>query len=356
MNRRQGKLIALCAGGVGLAGAAAGWILAPAAFPHAWLAAVTAWVGWPIGCMGLLLIHALTGGSWGYATRTQLVAGMSTLPLLPLAIIPLMIVLPHLYSWLRPDVATHLANSFYLNLPAFIARIIFYLIVWFGLAWSILRALRLDEHESALERIAPAGLILLAITVTFAAIDTTMSLDPNFSSSVYGLIAIVEMGLLALAVSIFGVAVGGPSDRKTLRDLGRLLLALVILWAYLDFVQLLIVWQSDLPNEASWYGVRLKGGWGLAAALVAGMHFALPFFALLAPWARQSSLAMASVTVLLILGEIIRSWWLVAPQSSTSFGFVDVSAMLGMIGIAAALALHAPLISWMPTLARRDVQ
>jgi hypothetical protein len=340
---------------VGLAGAAAGWILAPAAFPHAWLAAVTAWVEWPIGCMGLLLIHALTGGSWGYATRTQLVAGMSTLLLLPLAIIPLIIVVPRLYSWLQPDVATHLANSFYLNPPAFIARVIFYLIVWFGLAWSIFRALRRDEHESALERIAPVGLILLAITVTFAAIDTTMSLDPHFSSSIYGLIAIAEMGLLALAVSIFGVAVGDPPDGAALGDLGRLLLALLILWAYLDFMQLLIVWQSDLPNEAPWYGVRLKGGWGIAAALVAGIHFALPFFALLAPWVRKSSLGMASVTVLLILGEVIRSWWLVAPESPASFGFVDVAAMLGMIGIAAALALHAPLVSWIPTLARRDV-
>lgn len=355
MNRRQGKLIALCVGGAGLAGAAAGWIFAPAAFPHAWLAAVAAWVGWPIGCMGLLLIHALTGGSWGYATRTQLVAGMSTLPLLPLALIPLTIVLPGLYSWLRRDVAMHLANSFYLNLPAFIARVIFYLIVWLGLAWSILRALRLDEHESALERIAPVGLILLAITVTFAAIDTTMSLDPHFSSSAYGLIAIVEMGLFALAVSIFGVAVGGRPDGAALRDVGGLLLALLILWAYLDFMQLLIVWQSDLPNEASWYGVRLKGGWGIAAALVAGIHFALPFFALLAPWARQSSLGMTSVTVLLILGEITRNWWLVTPEFSTSLSFVDLSAMLGIIGIAAALALHAPFLSWIPTPARRNV-
>ena len=355
MNRGQGKLIALCVGGAGLAGAAAGWILTPAAFPHAWLAAVAAWIEWPIGCMGLLLIHALTGGSWGYATRTQLVAGMSTLLLLPLALIPLMAVAPRLYSWSRPDVATHLANSFYLNPPAAIARTIFYLIVWFGLAWSILRALRLDEHDSTLERIAPVGLILLAITVTFAAIDATMSLDPKFSSSVYGLIAIAEMGLLALAVSIFGVAVVGSSDRQALNDLGRLLLALLILWAYLDFVQLLIVWQSDLPNEALWYGVRLKGGWGIAAAVVAGLHFALPFFALLAPGVRQSPIAMASVTVLLILAEIIRGWWLVAPQSPTSFGFVDVSAMVGVIGVAAALALHAPLISWTPTLARRDV-
>ena len=102
MTRRQGELMAWMIGGVGLVGAAIGWIVAPAAFPHAWLAAVTAWFGWPIGCMGLLLIHALTGGPWGYATRPQLVAGMSTLLLLPPALIPLTIVLPRLYPWLRP--------------------------------------------------------------------------------------------------------------------------------------------------------------------------------------------------------------------------------------------------------------
>ena len=136
MTRHQAERMAWMAGGAGLVGAAIGWIVAPAAFPHAWLAAVTAWLGWPLGCMGLLLIHALTGGRWGYATRPQLVAGMITLLLLPPALIPLMTVLPALYPWLRPDVAAHLDNRFYLNLPFFVARSIVYLIVWFGLGWS----------------------------------------------------------------------------------------------------------------------------------------------------------------------------------------------------------------------------
>lgn len=356
MIRLEAERIAWKAGVSGLLGAAIGWYFAPAAFPHAWLAALTAWLGWPIGCMGLLLIHALTGGRWGYATRPQLVAGMSTLALLPLALIPLLLLLPGLYPWLQPDVAAHLPNRFYLNLPFFVGRIIVYSIVWLGLGWFILLALRRDGREDmgdgarnlALTRIAPAGLILLAITVTFAAIDTTMSLDPMFASSAYGLIAIAEMGLLALSTSIFAAAIGESPDQGTLRTLGQLLMALVILWAYLDFMQLLIVWQSDLPNEAFWYLPRINGGWGFAAALVAGGHFLLPFFVLLWPRAQQSQRAIAWVTALLILSEIIRSWWLVAPASKVGFNMVDVLAMVGIIGIASAFALRAPDLPGMP--------
>jgi hypothetical protein len=107
-------------------------------------------------------------------------------------------------------------------------------------------------------------------------------------------------------------------------------------------MQVLIVWQSDLPNEARWYVVRSTGGWGIAAALVAGGHFILPFFALLSPWVQRSRSGIACVTALLILSEIIRGWWLVVPASGQSFGLVDVLAMLGLTGIAAALALRAP--------------
>ena len=76
MTRHQAERAAWMAGATGLLGAAIGWLVAPAAFPHAWLAALTAWLGWPLGCMALMLIHALTGGRWGYAIRPQLVAGM----------------------------------------------------------------------------------------------------------------------------------------------------------------------------------------------------------------------------------------------------------------------------------------
>ena len=353
MTRPNAEHAAWAAGGIGLTGVVVGSIVAPAAFPHAWLAALTVWLGWPIGCMGLLLIHALTGGRWGYTIRPQLVAGMSTLLLLLPALVPLLLVLPTLYPWARPDAASHIENRFYLNLPFFLGRGVIYLIVWFGLAGLILRAFRLDMTDARLARIAPPGLILLAITVTYASIDATMSLDPRFASSAYGLIAIVEMGLLALSVSMFAAVAGPPLDNGTLPVLAKLLLGLLILWAYLDFMQMLIVWQSDLPNEAPWYVVRSTGGWGVAAAVVAGCHFVLPFFALLSPRLQRSSRGIACVTALLILGEIVRGWWFVVPPSGRSLGAVDILAMLGLIGIAAAFALRAPLLPGMPEIVRR---
>ena len=157
MTRLQAERAAWMAGGVGLIGVIVGSVLAPATFPHAWLAALTAWLGWPIGCMGLLLIHALTGGRWGYAIRPQLVAGMSTLLLLIPAVIPFLMVLPTLYPWAQPDVAAHLGNRFYLNLPFFLGRGIVYLVVWLGLGGLILRALRHDTLTQGLRVSRRAG-------------------------------------------------------------------------------------------------------------------------------------------------------------------------------------------------------
>ena len=183
-----------------------------------------------------------------------------------------------------------------------------------------------------------------------------MSLDPRFASSAYGLIAIAEMGLLALSVSVFAAVLVPRPDEATLQVLSKLLLGLLVLWAYLDFMQVLIVWQSDLPNEAPWYLIRSTGGWGIAAAVVAGCHFVLPFFALLSPRLRRSPRGIACVTALLILSEVGRGWWLVVPASGRNLGAVDVLAMLGLIGIAASMALRAPLLPGMPEIVRRHAE
>lgn len=353
MTRLQAERAAWIIGGIGMIGAAVGWVIAPAEFPHAWLAALTAWLGWPLGCMGLVLVHALTGGRWGHTLRPQLIAGMITLPLLLAALIPFLTVLTALYPWARPETASHLHNHFYLNLPFFAGRGILYLIVWFGLGGLILRALWGPNPQRDLARLAPAGLILLAITVTYAAIDATMSLDPQFASSVYGLIWIAEMGLLALAVSMFAATFTLPRNEDAMDSLGQLLLGLVILWAYLDFMQVLIVWQSDLAAEAPWYVLRTTGGWGLVAGAVAAGHFILPFFALLLPRVRRSRRGIAIVAALLVLSAVIRGWWLVVPASGRDFGLDDVLAMLGLLGIAAALALRAPSLPAMAEAMRR---
>jgi hypothetical protein len=355
MTRQQAERAAWIAGAIGIAGAIVGWILVPEVFAHAWLAALAVFVGWPLGCMGLLFTHSLTGGRWGDAIRPQLLAGMATLPLLVPALLPLVGLARALYPWMRPEIAAHLTNQFYLNLPFFIARIVIYLIVWFGLAALILRVLRRDPTETVLARFAPAALILLALTATYAVIDGTMALDPHFASSVYGMVEIAAMGLFALSVSILAAALALPPARDYLQELGRLTLGIVVLWAYLDFVQLLIVWQSNLPHEAPWYLIRLTGGWGIVAALVAAGHFLLPFLALVFPQVQRSRAGIAVVAALLVLSAILRGWWLVVPASDRAFGAVDVAAMVGLLGIAVAFALRAPLMPMVPEALRRHV-
>jgi hypothetical protein len=338
---------------VGLLGSAVVWVVSPAVFPHAWLAAVSFWLGWPLGSMALLFVHALTGGRWGRAIRPQLASGVATLPLLLPALLPLLFVLHALYPWMHADVAARLDNRFYLNTPFFYARSVVYLIIWLGLAILVLRALRQENPEPLMYRMAPPGLILLALTVTFAAIDFTLSLDPHFASSIYGMLVASEAVLLALSVAVLGVTFARQRDnRESTHDLGRLLFALLVLWAYLDFMQILIVWNSDLPDEANWYLPRLIGGWARIAIFIAAVHFMLPFFALIWPRVQRSRTALRLLAAVLVVTEVPRAWWLVIPAAGRPLSVLDVAPMVAILGLAAGMALRAFRSAWlMPAVA-----
>ena len=238
--------IAWIVGCVGLVVSVLGAILRPDAFAFAWLSALMIWLRWPLGCLALLLVHALTGGRWGITIRPSLVLGIGVLPLLLPAIVPVLVLLPHLYPWARPD--AHPVNGFYLNLPFAAARWVFYLVVWFGVGAVTLLRLRRD---APIGTIAAPGLILLGLTANFAAIDALMSLDPQFNSSDFGMTFAAESALFALSISILATLVSGPVAPSERNDLGQLLQSMLVLWAYLDFMQLLIVWQSNLPKEAA---------------------------------------------------------------------------------------------------------
>jgi hypothetical protein len=341
------------AGGVGLLGSGIVWVVSPALFPHAWLAALTFWLGWPLGSMALLFIHALTGGRWGSAIRPQLASGVATLPLLLPAMLPILFVLHTLYPWMHADVAAHLDNRFYLNAPFFYAMSVVYLIVWLGLAIVVLYALRQEHPEPLMYRMAPPGLILLALTVTFAAIDFTLSLDPRFASSIYGLLVASEAVLLALSIAVLGVTFARQRDnRESTHDLGRLLFGLLVLWAYLDFMQILIVWNSDLPDEANWYLPRLVGGWAGVAIFIAAVHFLLPFFALIWPQVQRSRRALSALAALLVATEVPRAWWLVIPAAGRPLSALDAIPMVAILGLATGMALRASRSAWlMPAVA-----
>jgi hypothetical protein len=333
-------------GGAGVVASLFGAILQPEAFAFAWLAALTTWLCWPLGCLALLLVHSLTGGRWGFSTRRCFVRGVRVLPLLLPAIVPLLFVLPRLYPWLHAAVSAHLVNGFYLNAPFAAVRLIIYLVVWFGLSALIEARLRRTEP---LTGIAPLGLILLGLTASFAAIDSIMALDPHFNSSAFGMINAAETGLMALSVTILATVLSRPVSEAHRNDLGRLLQSLLILWAYLDFMQLLIVWQSDLPNEAAWYLARSAGLWGVLAGLTAIAHFLLPFVVLLVPKLRRSRRGLIATTTLLIVMAVIRGWWLVLPAHEHGIGWIDVVAVLAFGGISVGVLLRGPVPRWQMT-------
>jgi hypothetical protein len=325
--------------GIGLLASLIGVMVQPEAFAFAWLAALTTWLRWPLGCLALLLVHALTGGHWGVSTRQSFGQGVRFLPLLLPAVIPLLFVLPDLFPWLRAGESAHLDNGFYLNARFAAVRWILYLVVWFGL--GALATARLRRNEP-LTSIAAPGLILLGLTANFAAVDAIMSLDPHFNSSAFGMIYAAESGLFALSVTILSTVLAEPVAPPDRDDLGKLLQSLLILWAYLDFMQLLIVWQSDLPKEATWYLARSTGQWGVLAGLTAAAHFLLPFLALLIPRVRRSRRGLIATTTLLIVMAVIRGWWLVLPAHAPGIGWIDVAVVLAFGGISAGLLLRWP--------------
>jgi hypothetical protein len=324
--------IAWIIGAAGLVASIVGAILQPSSFAFAWLAALSVWIRWPLGCLALMLVHTLTGGRWGIAIRPWLLLGIGGLPLLLPAIIPVLLLLPHLYPWARHD--AHLANAFYLNLPFAAARCALYLIVWFAVAALAFR--RLTPATAAI------GLILLGLTANFAVIDGLMSLDPRFNSSDFGMTFAAESALFALSITLLGTVLTSPIPESDRDDLARLQQSLLILWAYLDFMQVLIVWQSNLPKEAGWYTIRWSGLWGIAAGLIAVAHFLLPFLALLLPRLRRSRRGIIAITSLLIAMSIVRGWWLVLPAHGRSLGWIDVAAMLAFAGLSTGFALRGP--------------
>jgi hypothetical protein len=335
----KAERVAWIAGGVGLTACVLGAMLQPDDFAFAWLSALMVWLRWPLGCLALLLVHTLTGGRWGLPIRPWLLLGVATLPVLLPAIVPVLLQLPRLYPWAQPNAAAHLDNGFYLNLPFAAARWVFYAIVWFGVGG--LAAWRLRAGAS-IRILAAPGLILLGLTTNFASIDALMSLDPHFNSSNFGMTFAAESVLFALSVTILATVLSGPVGAPERDDLGRLLQSMLILWAYLDFMQLLIVWQSNLPKEAAWYLVRSAGLWGFVAALTAVAHFLLPFLALLIPPIRRSQRGIVATTGLLIAMSIVRGWWLVVPAQGRGIGWIDIAAMLAFGGVSVGLMLRAP--------------
>jgi hypothetical protein len=186
------------------------------------------------------------------------------------------------------------------------------------------------------------GMVLFVFTVTFAAIDWLMSLDPEWSSTIYGFIFVAAWSLSALAFVIAVMAMLARHEPMNqvvgqlhFHDLGKLLLALVMLWAYFAFSQFLIIWSGNLPEEISWYLPRIRGGWGAIALTVVILHFALPFLFLLSRSLKRDASKLVMVAALILVMRLIDLLWMIVPEFTEHFriSWMDVVAPMAIGGL-----------------------
>jgi hypothetical protein len=124
------------------------------------------------------------------------------------------------------------------------------------------------------------------------------------------------------------------SGRDDMADLAAILLATTIFWAYVEFVQFLIIWEENLKDEIPWYLIRINSVWTPAIFVSIGFGFLVPFFALLTQPGKRSCSVVAAVCFLILLSRLADKWWLVLPEFERAGPFwLDVGAIFALGGL-----------------------
>lgn len=348
---RRWQRMAFIAGAIAAAISVFGGFFDALRFFRSYLFAYVFWLCFPLGSLAILMMHHLVGGAWGRVIRGLLETATRTLPLTALLFVPLFFGLQSLYPWARPELLAadpllqHKAG--YLNVPFFIARTILYLGLWSAIAYLLNRWSRLQDTDPAagkrLRRLSGPGLLLYFLTMTFAAIDWIMSIEPHWYSSIYGVIWIVNQGLAGFAFAVLMLSWLADKDpfvnvlhRDHFQDLGNLLLAFVMLWAYMNFSQYLIIWSANITEEIPWYLVRTRGGLSWIPPVLIVFHFAVPFVLLLMRDIKRNPNALLWVAAAILLMRVVDTFWLVMPafhQPTTTPHWLDLTLFIGIGGI-----------------------
>ncbi|MGC0779752.1 MAG: hypothetical protein WCD68_21340, partial [Candidatus Acidiferrum sp.] len=327
----------LAVGGVALLAAIFGAFSVPEKFYQSYIFSYMLVLGLTLGSLGLLMLQHLTGGHWGIIIRRPLEAASRNIWLVLLMFVPIVLGMKSLYrAWLDPEkLKAEPLSAYqqgYLTSGGFLGRAVLYFAIWGALVWlfnSWSREQDLNREDRALRRrlklLAGPGIILYVLAMTFAAIDWVMSLSPHWASTIYGFIFVAGQAITAISLMIIVVAALSSSEsyagiiqKRHLHDLGKLLFAFNMLWAYFDFSQLLIIWSGNQPEEISFYRTRLYGGWGVVAVIVLIFSFALPFLVLLSRDIKRSAGLISKVAIWMILMRLVDLFWMTRPEFSSS--------------------------------------
>jgi hypothetical protein len=345
------QIPALIIGVIGFAISIAGFFLSREAALRAYLSSYLFWFQIVAGALGVLCLQYITGGEWGVLLRRPLGAAARTMIVMLVLGIPVAIGVNHIYPWtnnafMHSDEALHLKQG-YLNTQFWLIRAAVYFIFWILWAWRIrILSLKFYEDRSPFtdlrrRRWAASGIPMIILTLTFCSIDWMMSLEPKWYSTMYGINFIVSAGLAAFAFCTFFLsrlattpAMGDIIKPLHFRDLGNLMLAFVMLWAYTAFSEYLLIWYGNIKEEIPHYISRQTGGWGAVALLLIVLHFFLPFFMLLMRGIKDRPATIGVVAILVLVMRYVGTVWNIAPAyGHFTYTLWDIGSLLGVGGI-----------------------
>jgi len=339
----------------------------PTVFFHGYLLSYMDWLGICLGSMAMVMVRHMTGGGWGTVIRRVLGASMRTLPLMIALFIPLAFAVSRLYPWAMPltsisDPAIHEhleKHSFilrdYLNYRGFVIRAAIYFAIWFLLQYLLSKLSfernvpPLADTSARFKLVSAPGIILYGFTISFAAIDWIMSLNPSWISTIYGLIFVAGQLIAALAFAIvierilFNYRpISILLKPSFVHDHGKFMLTFIMLWAYFSFSQWLIIWAGNLPEEITWYFRRLHGGWQFVGLFLVVFHFFVPFFILLSRPLKRDITRLVWLAAWMLVARYIDLFWHIEPTFSENFTvtLADLVIPFAMGGIWIAYFCH----------------
>lgn len=360
----------LIAGVVGVVFTAASIMLAMGSkestkqFFHSWLVAVVFFLCIGLGCLFFVLIHHATKAGWGVVVRRLAENLACTVPVLAVLFIPVVALgMYDLFHWTHADAVAHdrllQVKAPWLNETGFWIRTVIYFVVWSGLALYFRNASRRqdDSGDEALSRrmarFSPVAVALFAVTLTFAGFDWLMSLEPHWYSTMFGVYffagtvvsAFAALTVLTLAFERSG-HFRGVVTGEHFHDLGKLLFAFTVFWAYIAFSQFFLIWYANIPEETNWFLSRLHGtadnpaSWRPATLLLAIGHFAVPFFFLMPRTIKRNRTLLLVGAVWMLAMHLWDVFWLVMPNlhREMTFSLLDLTSLLGVGGVFLATA------------------
>ena len=345
--------IALFLGAIGLLLSVIGYFVSSEQFFHSYLVALIFWVSIAVGGLFLTMLHHITGATWSVVIRRFYENILSVLPYLFVLFIPVLFGIHNLYHWSHKDVVTAdpmlLRKSGYLNSGFFAVRTILYFVIWVLLGRTLYNeSIRQDRAGKAVpllkaKKLSAPGVILYALTFTFASFDWLMSLDAHWYSTIFGVYVFGGSTLAVLSFSTFMLLLlrnNGVLDKvvtvEHYHDLGKLLFTFCIFWAYIAFSQYFLIWYANIPEETIWFQHRWIGSWKIISLVIAFGLFAIPFFTLMIRSNKRNFAVLSAMSLWILLMHWFDIYWMVMPDlhhEGAHFSWMDVSTFLGVGGI-----------------------